>query len=307
MSFRPADDGRLCDCKDLASTGSIFGPAIGHGIHDLWSTMAISPPRTPPNVPISAPSPLPFDLDDAGILGPPEPLPGEVVVEGVVTMFDCVGVENVALVRFAQEPNSSTVLVGSSAPRVRNYDYVVGKPVCADVVGWKPMSAPAGLRGHLFTLEHSGHPTTRIEATVNAQGRLTRLAVVDASYSPLAAASGMADASAMLEYANPEQHLHELRALAQRMRADSRVGYVPTLELCVGEALEALPMSFCGADGKALVQAKAAWTATRRYLQEMSQLTAENARRHATAELTQAGAVHALEPLHGAWRGSVVV
>ena len=305
MSFRPTDD-RLCDGKDVASTGSIFGPAIGHGIHDLWSTMAISPPRTPPNVPISAPSPLPFELDDAGILGPSEPLPGEVVVEGVVTMFDCVGVENVALVRFAQEPNSSTVLVGSSTPRVRNYDYVVGKPVCADAVGWKPMSAPVGMRGHLFTLEHNGHPTTRIEATVTAQGRLARLAVVDASYSPLAAASGMADASAMLEYATPERHLHELRALAQRMRSDSRVGYVPTLELCVGEALEALPMSFCGADGKTLVQAKAAWTATRRYLQEMSQLTAENAKRHAAAELTQAGAVHALEPLHGAWRGSVV-
>lgn len=303
MSFRPVGS---CECKRGPSAGSIFGPAIGHGVADLWSNMAISPPRTPPTAPISAPSPPPLDLDDAGLLGPADPLPGEVVVEGVVTMFDCVGVENVALVRFAQEPNSSTVLVGSSAPRVRNYDYVVGKPVCADNIVWKPMSAPNGLRGHLFTMEHNGRTTTRIETTVDAQGRLERLAVVDASYSPLAAASGMADPSAMLEYANPAQHLQELRALAQRMRTDCRVGYVPTLELCVGEALEALPMTFCSAEGKSLVHAKAAWTATRRYLQEMSQLTAENARRHATAELTQAGAAHALEPLHGAWRTSVV-
>ena len=190
MSFRPVGS---CECKRGPSAGSIFGPAIGHGVADLWSNMAISPPRTPPTAPISALSPPPLDLDDAGLLGPADPLPGEVVVEGVVTMFDCVGVENVALVRFAQETNSSTVLVGSSAPRVRNYDYVVGKPVCADVIVWKPMSAPTGMRGHLFTMEHNGRTTTRIETTVDAQGRLERLAVVDASYSPLAAASGMAD------------------------------------------------------------------------------------------------------------------
>ena len=269
--------------------------------------MAISPPRTPPNAPIAAPSPPPFDIDDATTLREDEVLPGEVAVEGVVTMHDCVGVDNVALVRFAQETNASTLLLAASSPRVRNFDYVVGKPVLADSVAWKPMSAPDGRRGHLFALEHEGRPSSRIEVFVGSQGRLERVAVVDASHSQLAAASGIADPSAMLEYAQPEKHLLELRTLVQRMRADTRVGYVPVLELCVGEALEALPLACCGAEPTALAQAHAAWGATRRFLREMSSLASESARRHATSELTQAGATAGLGSLDAAWRNSVVV
>jgi len=300
----------VCDHRDgkpKAAAGSIFGPAIGCGIDDLWSSMAISPPRTPPSAPIASPSPPPFDIDDSAVLSEGEVFPGEALVEGVVTMHDCVGLDGVALVRFAQETNASTLLLGASSPRVRNYDYVVGKPVLADAVSWKPMSAPDGLRGHLFTLEHQGRPSSRIEVFLGPQGRLERAAVVDASHSALAVASGIADPSAMLEYAQPERHLAELRALAQRMRTDNRIGYVPVLELCVGEALEALPLGCCGAEPTALVQAHAAWATTRRFLGEMSCLAAEGARRHAATELTQAGATAGLGSLDRAWSDSVVV
>ena len=199
-----------------------------------------------------------LDIDDATTLREDEVLPGEVAVEGVVTMHDCVGVDNVALVRFAQETNASTLLLGASSPRVRNFDYVVGKPVLADAVSWKPMSAPDGRRGHLFALEHEGRPSSRIEVFVGPQGRLERVAVVDASHSQLAAAWAWPTRRPCFEYAH-RAHLSELRTLVQRMRADTRVGYVPVLELCVGEALEALPLACCGAEPTALAQAHAAW------------------------------------------------
>jgi len=304
MSFRPVALARsTADAAGGGARGSLFGPAIGAPKQGLWAEMAVSPPRTPPSVPLSAPSPPPFALEETALLSADQALPGEAVVEGVCTMHDCHGLDALALVRFAQELNASTVLTGTSAPRVRNFDYVLAKPVLADAVVWKPMTAPTGSRGHVFALQCEGRPTSRIEAVVGASGALERLAVVDASFSPLAAAAGMADASAMLAYETPAQHLHELRALGQRMRTDARLGYVPTLEVCVGPALERLELSACagGADATALVHARAAWATTRRFLGEMSGLAAANAQRHASTELGQAGAGAAAAVLGRGW------
>lgn len=301
MSIRPTAPARPGADAAPGPRGSLFGPAIGAAGPGLWSSMAVSPPRTPPSAPLSAPSPPPFALD--GVPGEDETLPGEAVVEGVCTMHDCHQMDALALVRFAQELHASTVLTGTSAPRVRNYDYVLGKPVLADAVAWRAMTAPTGSRGHVFALEHEGHPTSRIEVVVGPSGALERLAVIDASFSPLAQAAGMADASAMLAYEHPPQHLHELRALGQRMRTDPRLGYVPTLEVCVGPALERLELSACagGADATALVHARAAWATTRRFLGEMSGLAAANAQRHAATELGQAGASAAAAVLSRGW------
>jgi hypothetical protein len=296
---RPAEAADAADAALSAkATGSIFGAAIGAVGETLWTTMAISPPRTPPTSSTAALSPPPLALDEAAVLGEEAPLPGESTVEAVCTMHDCDCVDGVALVRFAQELNSSTLLV-TTAPRVRNYDYVVGKPVLADEVRWSPMSAQDGSQGHVFELFYQGAPSSRIEVCIGPQGRLGRVAVVDASYSPLSAASGMSDASAMLCYEEPEEHLRALRALGSQMKTDSNVGYAPTLEVCIGPALDALPLQGGG------ISARAAWTAARRFLGEMSSLAVANAERHAASELGRVSAPTALCTLRESWKRSV--
>lgn len=303
---RPGAAEQRLDPADAAlaarANGSLFGAAIGAaGAEGMWTSMAISPPRTPPSTGLLGASPPPFALEE--ILGDEPALPGETMVEAICTLHECDGVDSLALVRFSQELHASTLL-STAQPRVRNYDHVVAKPVVADALRWQPMNALRGSRGHVFELLHAGEVASRIEVSIGPLGRLERVAIVDAAYSPLAHASGMADASTMLVYDDPAERLRALRALGAQMRSDVLVGYLPTFEACVGPALDALTLDVRASSSSA-VAAHTAWATTRRFLHEMSRLAADNADRHAAAELGTAAA-GALAELRDAWKRVVV-
>ena len=162
------------------------------------------------------------------------------------------------------------------------------------------MSAPTGMRGHLFTMEHKpDHDAHRDDGRrarpSGAIGRRRR--VVLAARRRLGHGRPLRHARVRKPGAAPAGAARARAAHARRLQSGLRSDARTVRRRGAGGAADDLLQR----RGKSLVQAKAAWTATRRYLQEMSQLTAENARRHAAAELTQAGAAHALEPLHGAW------
>ena len=306
----PAAFGSAC------GVGSLFGPAIGAPGGQLWDSMAVSPPRSPTlrpaegaegaeGAPDAALSLGASELGVPGLLlsaGEPAGASAEPIVDAVCATYEA-ETAGAALVRFAQERGASAVMTGKHGKRVRNADFVVAKPVVSDAVLWRPMQTAAG-RGHVFFLMDEGRVACRIEVS-EAGGALGRVAVVDPTYTALGVTAGVADPSSMLEYEDPETHLRALRALRARMREDAEVGYIPTSELVVGRGLEALPLTLKRGEPGAAA-APAVWARTKRFLTEMSALTADAVEAHAEAEFGRVGASEHFRELTGGWREHVV-
>lgn len=296
--------------------GSLFGPAIGAPGGQLWDSMAVSPPRSPTLRPAEGGGESEDAPEDAFSLGAgelgasalllsggePAGASAEPVVDAVCATWET-ETAGAALVRFAQERGASAVMTGKLGKRVRNVDFVVAKPVVADAALWRPMQTAAG-RGHVFFLMDEGRVACRVEVS-EAGGVLGRVAVVDPTHTVLGVSAGVADPSTMLEYAEPEAHLRALRALRARMREDAEVGYIPTSELVVGRSLEALPLTLKKGEPGAAA-APAVWARTKRFLTEMSALTADAVEAHAEAELARVGAIDHFRELTGGWREHVV-
>jgi hypothetical protein len=292
--------------------GSLFGPAIGAPGGQLWDSMAVSPPRSPPlravegEGPDDALSLGASELGAPGLLlsaGEPAGASAEPIVDAVCATYEA-ETAGAALVRFAQERGVSAVMTGKHGKRVRNVDFVVAKPVASDAVLWRPMQQTAAGRGHIFFLMHEGRVACRIEVSESG-GALGRVAVVDPAHTALAVSAGVADPSSLLEYVDPEAHLRALRALRARMREDAEVGYIPTSELVVGRGLEALPLALKRGEPGAAA-APAVWARTKRFLTEMSTLAADAVEAHADAEFARVGAGEHFRELTGGWREHVV-
>jgi len=294
--------------------GSLFGPAIGAPGGQLWDSMAVSPPRSPTlrpaeggdgGGPEDAFSLGGGELGASALLlsgGEPAGASAEPVVDAVCATYEA-ETAGAALVRFAQERGASAVMTGKHGKRVRNADFVVAKPVVADAAVWRPMQGAAG-RGHVFFLMDEGRVACRVEVSESG-GVLGRVAVVDPTHTTLGVSAGVADASTLLEYAEPEAHLRALRALRARMREDAEVGYIPTSELVVGRGLGALPLALKKGEPGAAA-APAVWARTKRFLTEMSELTADAVEAHAEAEFARVGAGDHFRDLTRGWRENVV-
>lgn len=312
-----------------AACGSLFGPAIGAPADGFWSRLAVSPPRSPPGALVAAPVALPpeFALDagadvemadcpfasasSSAATGAGAPASEAPLLESVCPTW-AYELGEACLLVFDQEA-SSTMTVRSAPRRIHNRDPVTIKAVVADALAWKPMRDPAtGATGHVFCLSRCGSPVCRIEVNLDgAKGheRLGRVAVVQASYGPLAMASGIADRSSLLVYSDPERHVASLRELRARLGADAELGYAPVAECCVTHNLDRLILRTpaeadrlaAGADAEA---ARRVWQRTKDFLKGMSTAAADCVDAYADAEIRRTGA-HELRGEARAWRRAV--
>ena len=338
MSLRPA----VALPKAGTPHGSLFGPAISAPQDGFWSLLAVSPPRSPPTAALDATAPMPpeFSLDvdmvDAAACSSVLPsLPSvaaatallvtgsrqrhderEVpVLESVCPTWAYDLGDQTALVVFDHD-QSGTMTLQSTPRRIYNRDPVTAKAIAADGVSWKPMlDAATGTSGHVFQLTRMGAAVCRIEAISRIGGDdgadddappvLGRVAVVQASYAPLAMAAGIADRSSLLVYDDPHAHLQTLRELRTNLGADPELGYAPVSECCVTGHLDRLVLLRANHASRAdHERAQRAWSATRAFLRSMSALTADCVDWYADAEIRRAGA-HELRGAARAWRRAV--
>ena len=202
-----------------------------------------------------------------------------------------------ALIRFAQERGASAVMTGKLGKRVRNVDFVVAKPVVADAALWQPMQTAAG-RGRLL---FDGRRPRRLPGRGEPSGRRARprrRRRPDAH--GLRGERGVADPSTLLEYAEPEAHLRALRAL----RADARTPRWATSRRRSWSSVAAWRR--CRSRSRASRARRPPWARTKRFLNEMSALTADAVEAHADAELARVGAGDHFRELTGGWREHVV-
>lgn len=207
------------------------------------------------------------------------------------------------LITFHQRTTGTAAMqkVQSWPRRLLNEQPVAAIPVGADGVRWAPMHVDEGHEGHVFSLCRDRHETCKVEATTRASdGALTRVAVVQATYSPLLVASGFAPQSSLLVYEDPGRHLAQLRKLERDLGGTSvDVGYVPTAEFVVTPALDKLPLE-AGTEA-----AERNWTATKRFLRAVSAHAANCIDRYAMLEYERVGA-RELRPKVSEWRSHVV-
>lgn len=337
MSLRvaPADPAlaRRAAAAANAHRGSLYGPAVGHPTGGLWGRLAVSPPRSPP-----------IEATSGAVVAPPafELAPGaaepmHVDVDGEVPTLEAVCptwsypiAEQTALVLFEDaRAGDAPVLSVQSHPRRLHVRHPVGlKTVAASTLSWKPMrDAETGQTGVVFLLgadrgdaDFKGAARTaprseggrlaeaRVEVNVDSAGELARVAVVQSDYFPMAVAAGVASASSLLVFEQPEAHLQSLRALRESLRAgsDPELGYAPTSELCVTPAFERLLLRHNpGASGDDNDAARRTWWTTRQFLKTLSGLTADCVDAYTLSELQRSGA-HELAHEYQRWRGSVV-
>lgn len=217
--------------------------------------------------------------------------------------------QDTALILFDQEA-AGTMTVRSTPRRVHNRDPVTAKPIVADRVVWKPMlDAETGTTGHVFQLCKHGAIACRIEVTLHdgdaEQPTLRRVAIVQASYTPLAVASGIADRSSLLVYDQPDAHLDTLRGVHRSLQTDSELGYAPVSECCVTAHFDrlspCLPSVTDRSGGTDQQTARRAWVATKAFLKSMSSLTADCIDRYVETEIERTGA-HELKNEYKRWR-----
>ena len=223
--------------------------------------------------------------------------------------------DDAALIVFDQEMPHGVVTLQSTPRRVRNRGGVTLRTIAADGVRHKPMAGVGqGLVGHVFQLLSASREVCRIEVTTaEAAGAaaerdavaLRRVAIVQSGYTPLALAAGIADASSLLVYEDPEAHLERLASVRAEMDADADLGYMPLAEACCTSALDQLPLVAPRADASEATRARLAWGATRSFLKRMSTLASDCTDRHARAEIRRAG-VHELTHASTAWRQRVL-
>lgn len=290
-----------------AAPGSLFGAPVCAASttttkEQLWTPMAISPPRSPvlPELQSRLEPPTFYLNADSVNLEPC--LSTEPLVEAVCPTWEC-EMDGAALIRFAQEQNSSAIITGKGGKRVRNTDFVVAKPIVADAVVWRLMrDIDNEACGSCFFLMSQGAVVSKIEVMQSDSGssEIGRVAIVDPMHTKLAVASGLADSSTLLEFQIPADHVRQLRALRAHMRADAGVGYIPTREVVVGRALDALPLKTSPGPGAAA--APSTWAKTKRFLHELSEVTVDAMQTHTEAEMTRAGALEAFRELVSGWK-----
>lgn len=217
-----------------------------------------------------------------------------------------------ALVVFDHD-QSGTMALRSTPRRIHNRDPVTAKAIAADALAWKPMRDPStGTNGYVFQLMRTGSPVCRIEVTLKtgAGGEgptpvLERVAVVQATYAPLALAAGVADRSSLLVYDDPLRHLQTLHEVRSSLGADPELGYAPVSECCVTSHFDRLalgvPLSVSYGDRTEHESARRAWGETKEFLKRMSSLTADCIDEYVEAEIRRTGA-HELRPECKRWR-----
>lgn len=318
-----------------AAHGSLFGPAISAPAGGFWSRLAVSPPRSPPAALPQHALLLPEFALDAEMADAEESASGCDAREGLVVLESVCPTwaydlgDETALIVFDQAERG-TMTVCSTPRRVHNRDPVTAKAIVADAVSWRPMrdAATGAAAGHVFQLSRGGAPVCRIEATLKAAttmtggggegdrevaaaaaGQLERVAVVQATYAPLAMASGIADRSSLLVYDDPAAHLRDLQQVSANLRADAELGYAPVSECCVTGHFDRLspgmPLSTDFATSVEHATARRAWDATKDFLRRMSTLTADCVDQYVGAEIRRTGA-HELRAESTAWRRVVV-
>jgi hypothetical protein len=273
MSLRPS----LPHSNQKAACGSLFGAPVG-----LWSSMAISPPRSPSASPPSLATGAVFERLDELSLAPaalvagiqaPGPVRNLVHVHGVSSddLAAC------ALVYF--EDAGEEIL---ASPTRRSLGAVLPRLVFADTIGWHPIVAPDGARGLAFTLRLQGE----VQATVEVIGE--RICVLQAAYSALAIEAGMASPASRLVF--DITHAEELAAVIESVRADDELGFLPNTELLVGRALDRIPLRGWGVAGD--LEARELWKHTRERLRRTNPLVAAGISLQNQRELETASVPH---------------
>ena len=209
----------------------------------------------------------------------------------------------VLLITFHQRSTGTAAMqkVQSWPRRLLNEQPVAAIPVGGDTLRWAPMHADEGDEGHVFSLCKDRHEVCKVEATTRrGDGTLKRVAVVQATYSPLLVASGFAPPSSLLVYEDPGRHLAQLRRLERDLDgSNADLGYVPTAEFVVTPALDKLALE-AGTEA-----AERSWTETKRFLRAVSAHAANCIDRYAALEYERVGA-RELRPKVGEWRQHVV-
>ena len=278
MSLRTSS---LSEPKRLVGAGSLFGAAIGTPEGGFWHRLAVSPPRTPPATTGQyAPLPPEFHLD-----APPAAAPTRDRVDSVFPSWAHDFANDAVLVTFVQ---SSDVVTLRASPRLECTNVVHPTMVRADAVAWRPMACEAtGVRGHLFTLSHQGRTTGRIEVTLGANDEIGKVLVVQPEYSPLTVAARMASPSSLLVFENVRAHTESLEALKRTLATDGDVGYVPTQELVVTRALDALVLTTDHSAEAAV--ARRHWKASKLLLGGLSTATADCVDAYTQSEFRRVG------------------
>jgi hypothetical protein len=329
MSLRASPVGDAAAVADGRATpshcGSLYGPAVGHPVGGLWARLAVSPPRSPPLEAAAGFAPVPaLELGAPSGNGSSSEVP---TLQAVCPTWSYAIAEQAALVLFSEAAQSTTMPIQSHPRRLHIRDPVALKTIAASSLAWKPMRDPeTGRTGVIFLLgseqgavdfkgaarsaprDGGELAETRVEVNVDGHGELERVAVVQSDYFPLAVAAGVADASSLLVYEQPEAHLQSLRALRESLRAgsDPELGYVPTAELCVTPGFDRLLLrNNPRASGEDNDAARRAWRTTKQFLKTLSGLTADCVDAYTFAELTRTHA-HELSHEYQRWRGSVV-
>lgn len=276
--------------------GSIFGPAIGTPAGGFWSSLAVSPPRSPPTTATAMLAPPSFSLDvpmrDTSLLH-------GITLEAVcpTSAFDFGG--HVALVVFEHDVGN-TITLQSHPRRVGCADPVLARPVEVDSISAQPMQHDQHT-GYVFHLSFRGTCVCRIEVVAsqtNARPVLERVAVVQSSFSPMAVQAGLVDRSSMLVYDQPSSHLQTLQTLRTAMTSDPELCYLATSECCVTGRLDALPLETDDST------ARRVWYSTRQFLNSMSKISADCTDLHATNEIDRVQALELRERV-SQWRSHV--
>lgn len=278
MSLRTAF---ALDQKGARAPGSLFGAAIGTPTGGFWaSTMAVSPPRTPP-MGASKYEPLPPEFHlDATPMAPLTDTKLDSVFPSWVHSFP----EEVVLATFA---HSADVVTLRASPRLECTNVVHPTMVCADAAEWRPLACDAsGLAGHLFALSNRGRPTCRIEATIS-DDRVSKLVVVQPEYSPITVAAKIAPPSSLLVFEDMRGHIDNLRALRHTLLESSDTGYVPTQELVATNTLDTLVLRTD--HSRKAIDARRHWKETKLMLSELSRATADCVDAYTNSELRRTG------------------
>jgi hypothetical protein len=328
-------------CAPTAAVGAIHGPAIGLPADGFWSSLAVSPPRSPPLLATDSilavehldlngddftKTCVPMRIDTRGRTDNADESP---LLEQICPLWvhDLTSKPPV-LVLFDQQGNTETTLLQSHPRRLRVSGAVTPRLVRAEALNWRPLVEAGEAVGFVFLLgsgrgeseddDYGAKPATRPRARIDAIARIEvrssstsdtdapigSVAVVQSSYSPLAMASGMADPSSFLLFQIPEAHLDSMREVRAQLQRGEDVGYIPTRELCVTSKFDRLVLRSNPSeeDNDA---ARRAWQKTKSFLKSLSALTADAVTAYNAAEIDRVGAFE-LRNGHGLWRGGVV-
>ena len=317
-------------CAPTAAVGAIHGPAIALPPGGLWSSLAVSPPRSPPllatdsilaveHLDLNGDVPMRVDADDA------DESPR---LEQICPLWiHDLATKPPVLVLFDQSAHTETTLLQSHPRRLRVRGAVTPRLVRAEALTWRPLVEAGEAVGFVFLLgsgrgeseeddDYGAKPATRPRARIDAIARievrssstseapLGSVAVVQSSYSPLAMASGMSDPSSFLLFPDPEAHLDSMREVRAQLQRGEDVGYIPTREICVTSKFDRLVLRSNPSE-EHNDAARRAWQKTKPFLKSLSALTADAVTAYNAAEIEKIGAFE-LRHGHGLWRGSVV-